>query len=192
MNRTFKSLSLSVVGVVIAASGVAITFFLISTKLDTIHDLWVARTLNVLVGAFFGIAFILISRSIFAPVRVRTTVIALSIFAITLTCLELWCEGIANARWRISDTSLTRNRISLTRGGLFDYARDCGSFPSRLQGLDVLVKNPGIVGWKGPYVSDNDILDSWGNPLKYRVTEKHVEVWSVGPDGQDGTDDDIR
>ncbi len=50
--------------------------------------------------------------------------------------------------------------------------------------------------WKGPYVSDpKALLDVWGHPLRYRVPGVHnpdgYDLWSAGPDGEDGTDDDI-
>lgn len=35
--------------------------------------------------------------------------------------------------------------------------------------------------------------DPWGNPYQYkRLDDMSCDVWSFGPDGKDGTDDDIR
>lgn len=50
--------------------------------------------------------------------------------------------------------------------------------------------------WRGPYILDpNSLLDAWGHPLRYRVPGVHnpdgYDLWSAGPDGDDGTDDDI-
>ena len=40
-----------------------------------------------------------------------------------------------------------------------------------------------------------DVLDPWGNQYQYKKpAEKsgmEYDLWSIGPDGQDGTDDDI-
>ncbi len=50
--------------------------------------------------------------------------------------------------------------------------------------------------WHGPYMKANkDLIDPWDNPYKYDAKGKKnqgsYDVWSVGPDGQDGTADDI-
>ncbi|NOX55565.1 MAG: prepilin-type N-terminal cleavage/methylation domain-containing protein [Planctomycetes bacterium] len=51
--------------------------------------------------------------------------------------------------------------------------------------------------WDGPYLRKNEIpLDPWGNPYQYEYPPTHgtgdqPDIWSLGPDGQDGTDDDI-
>ncbi|HEX5470292.1 MAG TPA: type II secretion system major pseudopilin GspG [Lacipirellulaceae bacterium] len=50
--------------------------------------------------------------------------------------------------------------------------------------------------WAGPYLKDNEALrDPWENDMRYATPGKHntdsYDVWSVGPDGQDGTADDI-
>jgi general secretion pathway protein G len=50
--------------------------------------------------------------------------------------------------------------------------------------------------WAGPYIATNkDLIDPWDNPYKYDAKGKKnqggFDVWSTGPDGQDGTADDI-
>ena len=50
--------------------------------------------------------------------------------------------------------------------------------------------------WKGPYVTDSEALkDPWKHELRFRFPGKHNEtkydLWSTGPDGADGTDDDV-
>jgi general secretion pathway protein G len=48
--------------------------------------------------------------------------------------------------------------------------------------------------WHGPYI-DKPPVDPWDNEYKIAVPGKHntesFDVWSTGPDGQDGTADDI-
>ena len=43
--------------------------------------------------------------------------------------------------------------------------------------------------------SPRDFLDAWGRPMRYRCPGRHnpdgYDLWSVGPDGIDGTADDI-
>jgi len=51
--------------------------------------------------------------------------------------------------------------------------------------------------WKGPYLTEPLPKDRWGNPWGYRQVSEHssdetkFDLWSFGPDGQEGTDDDI-
>ena len=80
------------------------------------------------------------------------------------------------------------------------YSMNVGSYPSSAEGLQALVTAP--VGkaarWRGPYIpSDKNefLIDPWGNPYQYRYPGIHnknsYDIWSKGPDGKDGTADDI-
>lgn len=50
--------------------------------------------------------------------------------------------------------------------------------------------------WDGPYLEDpKSLQDSWANPIHYRSpglkNKLTYDLWSYGPDGQEGTNDDI-
>ena len=50
--------------------------------------------------------------------------------------------------------------------------------------------------WGGPYITDpNSLKDAWQHDFKYqcpgKVRTDKYDLWSTGPDNQDGTDDDI-
>ena len=50
--------------------------------------------------------------------------------------------------------------------------------------------------WKGPYLKLKDLpTDPWGNAYQYAYPGQRnlngYDLWSLGPDGQDGTEDDI-
>lgn len=50
--------------------------------------------------------------------------------------------------------------------------------------------------WAGPYLDKSKLpVDPWDNEYKYASEGKHnsgkYDVWSLGPDGDEGTDDDI-
>ncbi len=50
--------------------------------------------------------------------------------------------------------------------------------------------------WNGPYIKDaTKLKDAWQKELKYecpgKVQEQSYDLWSMGPNGQDGDDDDI-
>lgn len=85
------------------------------------------------------------------------------------------------------------------------YNNNIGRYPSEEDGgLDALLKKPNYSDeklgekWRGPYVK-TELRDPWGNPFHYEKAEsgsesggKPFKLWSNGPDGQDGTQDDIR
>jgi len=73
------------------------------------------------------------------------------------------------------------------------YELDTGEFPSTHQGLDALVNNPGVEGWDGPYLRHIP-KDPWGNDYVYTKEATHnvdFDVYSLGEDGVEGTEDDI-
>jgi len=76
--------------------------------------------------------------------------------------------------------------------GMFE--KDNARFPTEAEGLDALWHNPGnLPDWKGPYV-DKILPDPWGNPYQYQIPGKDgidFDVFSKGPDGQEGTPDDV-
>jgi general secretion pathway protein G len=52
-------------------------------------------------------------------------------------------------------------------------------------------------GWAGPYLKRNkeSLIDPWGNPYQYAVhgymNQNSYDLWSLGTDGRNGTEDDI-
>jgi len=82
------------------------------------------------------------------------------------------------------------------------YRMDVGTYPSTEEGLQALVERPDSIPedsdkWgPEPYIEDPETLkDPWGNEYQYRYpgefNEKGYDLWSLGPDGEDGTEDDI-
>ena len=69
-------------------------------------------------------------------------------------------------------------------------------YPSSEEGLNALVVRPASAKkWKGPYLTRKKVRDPWQNDYRYKNPGSRSltgpDVWSVGPDGQDGTDDDV-
>jgi general secretion pathway protein G len=75
------------------------------------------------------------------------------------------------------------------------YALDVGKLPDSSEGLEALVRNPGnVTAWHGPYVTKSELpKDPWGHPYIYRAPGQHSEydIISAGPDGSEGTEDDV-
>src|SRR5579872_7128683 len=51
------------------------------------------------------------------------------------------------------------------------FRSDVGRYPTELEGLQVLAKDPGgLTGWAGPYVRDTKSLqDPWNDALIYKI-----------------------
>lgn len=84
------------------------------------------------------------------------------------------------------------------------FEAECGRYPTTAEGLEALRVAPsGVKGWKGPYMKKDIPLDPWGNAYGYRSPGTHsgtsgttstasYDLWSNGPDGREGSDDDIQ
>ena len=78
------------------------------------------------------------------------------------------------------------------KSALDAFEVDNGFYPKSLQDL---VQAPGNAkNWRGPYL-DKIPMDPWGNNYIYYYPGKHnqsaYDLLSVGPDGKEGTDDDV-
>jgi general secretion pathway protein G len=89
------------------------------------------------------------------------------------------------------------------------YKLNLGTYPSEEEGgLDALLRKPAYEDerrgekWRGPYLElGATIDDAWGHRLRYEIVDKALteektgpdyRLFSVGPDGQPDTDDDIK
>ncbi len=81
------------------------------------------------------------------------------------------------------------------------YRLDIGMYPTNTEGLRALIQVPNdelASKWQGPYLKSLP-TDPWGNAFQYAMPSPKVEeskadephIWSLGPDGINGTDDDV-
>ncbi len=78
------------------------------------------------------------------------------------------------------------------------YKKDTGRYPTTVEGVWALFEcPPRITGWQGPYYKKQTMpIDPWGQVYHYAFPgphngADHFDAWSTGPDGLDGTADDI-
>jgi len=81
---------------------------------------------------------------------------------------------------------------------LDSFEVDCSRYPSAQEGVKALVERPANLSeneWKGPYLKRGVPNDPWGTPYVYRLPGQHntssYDLYSCGPDGQEGGTDDI-
>jgi general secretion pathway protein G len=109
--------------------------------------------------------------------------------------------AIANLNKAFSGSQEQVAKIFVTQSmktPLFSYKMQMGNYPSTDEGLQALVAAPQgkTDRWRGPYIEGSTLpLDPWKNPYQYRYPGVHnkdgYDLWSMGPDGKDQTDDDI-
>ncbi|MFI4859635.1 MAG: type II secretion system major pseudopilin GspG [Phycisphaerales bacterium JB063] len=89
-----------------------------------------------------------------------------------------------------------KTQLSNFETALTSYEIGLGGFPTTQQGLEALREQPsGVDDWDGPYLSKPIPEDPWGNPWQYASPGRHnddYDLYSYGPDGSEGGDDDIR
>ncbi len=102
-----------------------------------------------------------------------------------------------NFSGRTQEAKVTRARQDITNIGmaLSMYEIAIGSYPTSDQGLQALVENPGVEGWTKPFIQQKTFKDPWGNEYRFSNpgdrSGKEYDLYSVGPDTQDGSDDDV-
>lgn len=77
------------------------------------------------------------------------------------------------------------------------FRLELGRYPERLSELsEKPTDEEDAKKWNGPYIRNTgSIKDPWGRPIEYQSPGKDsnmYRLWSVGPDGESGTDDDIK
>ncbi len=102
------------------------------------------------------------------------------------------------------DKTLTGGQTSITKSfvngslstPMMTFKLAMGRYPTTEEGLNALLQAPDGTEdrWTGPYVRDLP-KDPWGNPYQYACpatkSKDGYDIWSMGPDGKSGTDDDI-
>jgi len=85
--------------------------------------------------------------------------------------------------------------VGLIKRGIEMYRFHTRQYPSDLQELVTKPSDAKLADrWGGPYL-DKVSTDPWDNDYRFAAPGKHnpdtFDIWSVGPDGQDGSADDI-
>lgn len=111
-----------------------------------------------------------------------------------------------------AEKNTTRLLLNNVSSALDTYRLNLGHYPTEQEGgLDALMTKPTFENermgekWQGPYLKPGTVLDDpWGNKIRYEVVDRTLaaadggstslpyKLFSVGPDGQPETDDDIK
>jgi general secretion pathway protein G len=132
----------------------------------------------------------------------RNTGFTLVEILIALTILVLLAGGGIVAYQKVlvnANNKAARLAVEDGRGSIELYITAMGVAPDSDEGWDALMTAPEEDTKKKNWyrIIEEKPVDPWGNELKYEKIEdsdsfKTFKVWSVGPDGDDGTEDDIK
>ncbi len=107
----------------------------------------------------------------------------------------------------------TELKLRMIDDAIQRFEMQVGRPPTEDEGLEALVRMPDFEvealrsRWTGPYVDeDTEFIDAWGHELRYEMRDqesgadamegrsrgRQYRLYSVGPDGEEGTDDDIE
>jgi len=128
------------------------------------------------------------TRAAFTLIEVLLVLVILVILGSLATNVFIGTQDKANINAAKAQAGLISSPINL-------YRLDLGKYPTKLEDLwkepsDSTMQEK----WGGPYVEELK-KDPWGNDYQYlaegKKNSKKYDFWSNGPDGQNGTDDDI-
>ena len=130
------------------------------------------------------------------PARAGFTLIELLLVLVILAALAAIVVPKFTNRSEQARITAAKTDIANIEVALDAFEIDCSRFPSTEEGLRALISvPPGLVGWSGEYLKKGMPKDPWGNAYVYRFPGQHsassYDLYSAGPDGQEGTADDI-
>ena len=124
------------------------------------------------------------------------TLIELLLVLVILTALAAVVVPRFVGRGKQANIARAQSDIAALGVALGAFEVDNARYPSSAEGLAALsTAAGGLTTWKGPYIERPVVNDPWGNPYVYACPGTHnsdsFDLHSFGPDGQDGTEDDI-
>ncbi|MFC1452764.1 type II secretion system major pseudopilin GspG [Verrucomicrobiota bacterium] len=124
------------------------------------------------------------SRSGFTLIELMVVVIIIA--ALAGMVLPRVLPASESAKRNIAKADLANIKVALK---LYRLHND--RYPTTDEGLNVLLRGTPDRGWNEPYL-DSRPQDPWDRTYRYSVRDNELRIWSLGPDGQDGTADDVR
>jgi general secretion pathway protein G len=130
-----------------------------------------------------------------------TLIEVLIVIAILLAIGGLVLVNLMPAKER-SDVDLQKVQFDMIGGAMDQFKLDMKRYPSEEEGLAALtnkdaIKDEGdVTSWRGPYLKQAIAKDKWNHDIVYHnpsetLGEGNYDLVSFGPDGQEGTADDI-
>jgi general secretion pathway protein G len=127
--------------------------------------------------------------------RAGFTLIEVLLVLIILVIIGSLAVNVFTGTQDRASVNAAKSNVSLVRGAIDRYRLDMNKYPTKLEDLWTKPSDTAVADkWGGPYMEPLK-PDPWGAAYQYSAqgkknTDKY-DFWSNGPDGQNGTDDDI-
>ncbi len=123
------------------------------------------------------------------------TLIEVLLVLVILVILGSMAVGVFSGTREKAEANAAKVNVDLMKSNIERYKFDCRKYP---ESLEDLVQQPSHLEkperWGGPYL-ERLPLDPWDQEFQYKSPGERnpnsFDVWSRGPDGVDGNDDDI-
>ncbi|MDR0392018.1 MAG: type II secretion system major pseudopilin GspG [Planctomycetaceae bacterium] len=120
----------------------------------------------------------------------------IEIMIVLFIMLSMMSAGVLAYNTYINNSRIqtTQQYITNVTMAIQAFNLKVGRNPSELQDLVVCPSNIEQGKWGEKYLDKLKETDPWGNEFRYSSPGQHrkdFDIWSSGPDGQDGTEDDI-
>jgi len=125
------------------------------------------------------------------------TLIELLLVLVILTALTAIVVPKFSGRSRQARVTAAKADIANIELAIDAFEIDNGRFPTTDEGLKALVEEPSDLRstWMEPYLKRGVPVDPWGNEYVYSLPGKHnthgYDLYSAGPDGKEGSEDDV-
>ena len=127
--------------------------------------------------------------------RAAFTLMEVLLVLVILVVLASLAVNVFSGTQEKADRNAAATQVGFYKTAVERYRLDTRQYPGS---LDELVNKPSdstlANRWGGPYM-DKIAKDPWDRDYRFAAPGKHnpssFDVWSVGPDGQDGSADDI-
>lgn len=130
------------------------------------------------------------SQAGFTLLEVMVVIVILGILASLVVPNLMGNKDKADRQKAVSDITALESALDM-------YRLDNNRYPSSDQGLQALIAKPVIAPVPHSYPEEGYIRrlprDPWNNDYQYLYPGQHgkVDIWSVGPDGEPDTRDDV-
>ena len=119
-----------------------------------------------------------------------TLVEVLLVLAILVMLGAMVGVGVLQVK-KTADKRAAKAQVSMLDETVNMYRIDIGAFPESLDDLQQMPQLKNTDKWNGPYLEKDLPIDPWGNEYQYVPEGDGFRIWSFGPDGADGSGDDI-
>lgn len=131
-----------------------------------------------------------------------TLIEVMIVIAIILALTGLIAVNVLG-RQKQAKTDLAKIDLNNIKSALKQFRLDFDRYPKEEEGIKVLwdktaltVENEADEAKWHKYLEEPIPMDRWGKDWNYRPVSEHgdedmYDLWSVGPDGEEGTDDDV-